>query len=147
MQDALSVSGFLLTLAGLIGSFFAIHISDWLRDILAISTKANRYKHNTSQEETFALYDIEYEVERLQNNVIYIVSLTVIAFMVICVSAILFLVISAWDCSVEAYVILIATLIFGTTFTGLYIYMLKRGRRAVADVSETVRQALDKRRR
>ncbi len=147
MQEALSISGFLLTLAGFIGSFFAIHISEWLRDILAIATKAERYKHNTSQEETRALYDIEYEVERLKNNVIYIVSFVVIFFMSVCVLAILYLVFSAWDGSVGAQVVLIATSIFGAAFLVLYLFILNWGRSAISRVSETVRKALEKKKR
>ncbi len=147
MQDALALSGFLLTLAGLIGSFFAIHISEWLRDILAISTKAERYKFNSSQEETRALYDIEYEVERLRNNVIYIVSFVVVAFMIVCVIAILFLICMAWDNSSAAKVILTATVLFGVTFSGLYLFMLNKGRGIIRGVSDTVRNALDKKKR
>jgi len=37
--DALSVIGFFLTLVGLLGSFFYIHLGEWLREVIALETK------------------------------------------------------------------------------------------------------------
>jgi hypothetical protein len=65
--DALSVIGFFLTLAGLLGSFFYIHLSDWLREVLALETKWRINAVGDEPDQRAARRECRYEVEQAAN--------------------------------------------------------------------------------
>jgi hypothetical protein len=78
--NPLSLLSPLLTLAGLVGSFFYIQLSQWLRDLVALRQKVelNRFAGDEAQKRAMVECRIEYE--RLATWHTYAVNLSVIAF-------------------------------------------------------------------
>jgi hypothetical protein len=76
----LSTVGLMLTLASLLGSFFYIHLSQWLRDILALrqKTELNRLQGDETQKR--AIVECRVEYCRLASWHTYAVNLVVIGF-------------------------------------------------------------------
>ena len=76
----LSTVGLMLTLASLLGSFFYIHLSQWLRDLLALrqKTELNRLQGNEVQKR--AIVECRVEYRRLASWHTYAVNLVVIGF-------------------------------------------------------------------
>lgn len=67
MNDAnpLMLVGLILTLASLIGSFFEIQLSQWLRVILAVSTTIEIHEHGGSIDEDKAIREAKIEHRKL----------------------------------------------------------------------------------
>jgi hypothetical protein len=80
-SDTLSVIGFYLTLFGLLGSLFAVHLANWYREILALETKAELNKGKGTAEQQAAIRECRYKLREANNHVIYIVAFVVSAFL------------------------------------------------------------------
>jgi hypothetical protein len=78
--NPLSLISPLLTLAGLVGSFFYIQLSQWLRDLVALRQKIelNRFAGDEAQKR--AIIECRIELRRLATWHTYAVNLSVIAF-------------------------------------------------------------------
>ncbi|OWJ67118.1 hypothetical protein [Inquilinus limosus] len=78
--NPLSLLSPLLTLAGLVGSFFYIQLSQWLRDLVALRQKVelNRFAGDEAQKR--AIIECRIEYRRLATWHTYAVNLSVIAF-------------------------------------------------------------------
>jgi hypothetical protein len=63
-SDVLSILGFFLTLIGLIGSFFYIHLSDWYREVLALETKWAINKTGDEADQKAARRECRFEVKK-----------------------------------------------------------------------------------
>jgi len=72
----------MLTLAGLLGSFFYLQLSQWLRDILALRQKAKLNEAGGDESQLRALVECRVELERLSTWHSYAVNLVVIAFVI-----------------------------------------------------------------
>jgi hypothetical protein len=59
MTDAnpLTLVGLVLTLASLVGSFFYIQLSQWLRDLLAVAAKIELYSHGDNPDKDKAFLE------------------------------------------------------------------------------------------
>lgn len=78
--DALSVIGFFLTLVSLLGSFFYIHLGDWLREVIALDTK---WRINTNGDDRYdAQLECRYEIEQIANWTTLVMSIVVTGFVV-----------------------------------------------------------------
>ena len=79
-SNPLSLISPLLTLAGLVGSFFYIQLSQWLRDLVALRQKIelNRFAGDEAQKRAIVESRIEYR--RLASWHTYVVNLSVIGF-------------------------------------------------------------------
>ena len=80
--NPLSIVGLLLTLASLLGTFFYLHLSQWLRDVLALrqKTELNILQGESSQQR--AIVECRVELRRLASWHTYVVNLLVIAFVI-----------------------------------------------------------------
>jgi hypothetical protein len=63
-SQVLSILGFFLTLAGLLGSFFYIHLSDWYREILSLQVKWEMNKAGDDPDQKAARRSCRYEAEQ-----------------------------------------------------------------------------------
>jgi hypothetical protein len=72
----------MLTLASIVGSFFYIHLGQWLRELLALrhNTELNRLFSDENQKK--AIVDCRVEYTRLATWHTYVVNFAVIAFVV-----------------------------------------------------------------
>ena len=80
--NPLTTVGLMLTLASLVGSFFYIQLSQWLRDILALRQKVELNRRQGDETQKRAIVECRVEYRRLANWQTYVVSLVVIGFVV-----------------------------------------------------------------
>ena len=80
--DALSVIGFFLTLVSLLGSFFYIHLSDWLREVIAMETKWDINKDGQQVERIAARRECRYEIGHVAIPTTVLTSLVVTGFVI-----------------------------------------------------------------
>ncbi|MFK0206321.1 hypothetical protein [Agrobacterium sp. NPDC090283] len=81
--NPLSVVGLMLTLSSLLGSFFYLQLSAWVRDILALKAKSDLNKYAGTTDEKKAMRECAVEVDKLLNWPTYLVNTVVILFVVI----------------------------------------------------------------
>jgi hypothetical protein len=123
--DALQVIGFFLTLVRLLGSFFYIHLSDWLRDVMALETKWRFNKDAADGWE--AKLECRYEIEQVANWTTLITSLFVSAFVVF----VFYLRVQLWLTQPDKDVAWAYVAWAGCSFLAIYVvmtgYLLARG--------------------
>jgi len=115
--DALSVISFFLTLVGLLGSFFYIHLSDWLRDIIALETKWSINK--SGDDKKAARRECRYEIEQLASWTTLVTSIVVTAFVLFIVG----LGWNLWQAQPEKSVAWTSVGLAGLAFTVIYLGM------------------------
>jgi hypothetical protein len=74
--------GLMLSLAGLVGSFFNIQLSQWLRDLLALEQKADLNKFQNDEPSKKAIVECKIELAKLNSPHSYFVNLLVLLFVV-----------------------------------------------------------------
>ena len=79
-SESTAAIGFLLTLVGLLGGFFAIHLSNWLRDILEVRAKFDANEVGDSQERRTARAECSFTLRRLINHVTLLVTIVLAGF-------------------------------------------------------------------
>ena len=79
-SSPLSLVGLMLTLAGLVGSFFYIQLSNWLRDLLALRQKVELNKAVGDENQKKAIVECRVEYRKLATWHTYAVNASVIAF-------------------------------------------------------------------
>jgi hypothetical protein len=133
--NPLTTVGLMLTLAGLVGTFFNIQLSQWLRDLLALAQKAqlNRAGGNTDQQK--AIVECRIELRKLVNKETYTVNGLVIAFVVFVLGDGLCMIASARSDPLYPNVQL-ALWVFLVLFVFLSLWLLYRGRAIAASVNE-----------
>ena len=82
IANPLTTVSLMLTLAGLVGSFFNIQLSQWLRDLLALEQKVKLNKAQGNETQQKAIVECRIELEKLANAPTYIVNGLVIAFVI-----------------------------------------------------------------
>jgi len=123
--DALQVIGFFLTLVSLLGSFFYIHLSDWLREVIALDTKWRTNK--TGDDRKSLRFQCCYEIEQLANWTTLVTSLVVTAFVIFIFSLGANLWLTQPEKSVEWTYIGLAGVGFILIYVIMTVYLLGRG--------------------
>jgi hypothetical protein len=80
--NPLATVGLMLTLAGLVGSFFNIQLSQWLRDLVAVEQKVTLNKAQGTEAQQRAIVECRIEFRKLANGPSYIINGLVLAFVV-----------------------------------------------------------------
>ncbi|WFU25436.1 hypothetical protein QA649_04100 [Bradyrhizobium sp. CB1717] len=80
--NPLATVGLMLTLAGLVGSFFNIQLSQWLRDLVALAQKVKLNKAQGNDNQQKAIVECKIEIEKLANVQSYVINGLVLAFVV-----------------------------------------------------------------
>src|SRR5262249_10723118 len=78
--NPLSTVGLMLTLAGLVGSFFNIQLSQWLRDLVALEQKVKLNKAQGNENQQKAIVECKIEIEKLATNQSYVINFFVPLF-------------------------------------------------------------------
>jgi hypothetical protein len=81
--NPLSVVGLMLTLSSLLGSFFYLQLSQWVRDILAVKSKSDLNRYAGVADEKKAMRECAVEIDKLLNWPTYVVNGVVIVFVII----------------------------------------------------------------
>ena len=84
MLDEVTTIGLFRTLVSLLGSFFWINLTTWLRDVVALKAQASYYKNRGNQEE---LAKVRHQVAGLGDWTTYATTLAVLLGVVLLVSA------------------------------------------------------------
>ncbi len=79
-SNALSVIGFFLTLVGLLGSFFNIHLGDWYREVLALTVKWQVNRFGDDPDQKAGRRECRYEAEKAAIPVILVTTGAVTCF-------------------------------------------------------------------
>lgn len=79
-SNPLLTVGLVLTLASLLGSFFYLQLSQWLRDVLALRQKAELNRLQGTEPEKRAIVECRVEFQRLSTWHSYTVNIIVISF-------------------------------------------------------------------
>lgn len=80
--NPLSTVGLMLTLASLLGSFFYLHLSQWVRDVIALDRKQELNEAAGTDPEKRALVECRIELKRLWSWPGFVVNGVVIAFVI-----------------------------------------------------------------
>lgn len=78
-----SVIGIFLTLIGLMGTFFYIHLSNWLQELLKLNSKWEQNKPGTDASQMSAKRECKYELRGLFNHVPILISCMITTFSII----------------------------------------------------------------
>lgn len=81
-NDALSIIGFFLTLVGLLGSFFYIHLGEWLREVIALETKWDINRIGDEDYQKAARFECRYEIEHIATKTTKITSAVITIFII-----------------------------------------------------------------
>lgn len=79
-SEVTSAIGFFLTLTSLLGTYFYVHLSTWLRDILELNSK---WDENADGDEEFrkrARIECKFQLKKLLNHIPILVSIIISAF-------------------------------------------------------------------
>lgn len=79
-SDALSVISFFLTLVGLLGTFFYIHLAEWYRDVLALETKWEVNKSGDDPDQKAARRECRYEAVQMASWSTLVTSIVITVF-------------------------------------------------------------------
>src|SRR5262245_39775461 len=93
--NPLTTVGLMLTLAGLVGSFFNIQLSQWLRDLIALTQKVKLNKAQGTESQQKAIVECKIEFEKLANGQSYVINVLVLLFVVFMLANGLFMIRSA----------------------------------------------------
>jgi uncharacterized integral membrane protein len=78
----ISTISLMLTLAGLVGSFFNIQLSQWLRDLIALEQKAVLNKFQGTEPEKRAIVECSVEYKKLNSTSTYVLNALIIGFVI-----------------------------------------------------------------
>lgn len=126
-SDVTAAIGFMLTLVGLIGTFFYVHLSNWLREILELRSKYELNRVGDTEPRKQGRLECRFQLRRLLNHVTLLVSL-VISFFILAVVYVAQQLIEAAqpEPAVVPYYRTAAT-VFLIIYFGLTVYMLAFG--------------------
>jgi hypothetical protein len=82
-SSVLSTQGLLLTLISLLGTFFYVHLSGWLKDLMKLKAKWEQNRYNQTDEERAAVLEVRYELPGLHNYVTPLVTTMITAFILL----------------------------------------------------------------
>lgn len=78
--NPLSIVSLMLTLAGLVGTFFNIQLGQWLRDLVALHQKVELNRFQGTEPEQRAIVECKIELRRLANWQTYVGNVLVLGF-------------------------------------------------------------------
>lgn len=81
-SDVTATIGFMLTLVGLIGTFFYVHLSNWLREILELKSKYELNSVGNSEARKEGILECKFQLRRLLNHIPLLVA-AVISFFIV----------------------------------------------------------------
>ena len=136
--NPLTMVSLMLTLAGLLGSFFYIQLSQWLRDLTALEKKSDLNRFAGSESEKRALIECEIDYSRLAGWPTTVVNVSVIGFVLFMLGNALLMIRTA-DADPLYPNIAVALWVFLGLFLVLSVGLLLLGRHSAA----TTRRILD----
>ncbi len=81
-SDLTATIGFMLTLVGLIGTFFYVHLSNWLRELLELKSKYDLNSVGNTEARKEGILECKYQLRRLLNHIPLLIA-AVISFFIV----------------------------------------------------------------
>ena len=131
--NPLTTVGLMLTLAGLVGSFFNIQLSQWLRDLVALAQKVKLNKAQGNDAQQKAIVECKIEFKKLANTQTYVINALVLLFVVFVLVNGLVMIHSADADPLYPYIHL-ALWVFLVFFVGVSLWLFFDGARIVKGV-------------
>jgi hypothetical protein len=135
--NPLTTVGLMLTLAGLVGTFFNIQLSQWLRDLVALEQKVKLNKAQGTETQQKAIVECRIEIEKLANPRSYLINFLVLLFVVFVLGNGLVMIRSASADPLYPHVHL-ALWIFLIFFVGVSLWLIYDGWRIAKDIRTTL---------
>ena len=137
--NALSVIGFFLTLVSLLGSFFYIHLGDWLREVTALKTKWDLNKEGEQPERCAARRECRYEIGHVDIQTTRLTSQVVTGFVIL----IFILGLILWVAQPERDVAWICVAVAGAGFIAIYLGMINHLWQSGSSTARELQKAVD----
>lgn len=131
--NPLGTVGLMLTLAGLVGSFFNIQLGQWLRDLVALQQKTTLNIAQANGAQQTAIVECRIELKKLASGETYIINGLVIGFVVFVLVDGFLMIRSASDDPIYPYVY-VALWVFLLFFVGLSAWLTYGGWRIAKKV-------------
>lgn len=80
-ETVLTVLGFFLTLIGLLGSYFSVHLSTWYADVVSLRSKWQLNRVGESEARKEGRLECRYELSRVYNHIPALVFFVTLGFM------------------------------------------------------------------
>lgn len=80
-DNLLTALGFFLTLVGLLGSYFYVHLSTWFSEVASLESKWKLNEFGETPERIEARLECRYELARLHSHVPFLITLVISGFM------------------------------------------------------------------
>jgi hypothetical protein len=141
--ETLSVIGFFLTLFGLLGSLFYIHLSDWLREVLALETKWEINRTGEESDQKSGRRQCRYEIVPLASWHVLATSLVVTAFVLFIFILSLLLWLGQVNKSIAWFYIGYAGIVFMLIYLSMTVYLLIWGYSKARRLWKAIRQYFD----
>jgi hypothetical protein len=126
-SDVTATIGFMLTLVGLIGTFFYVHLSTWLREILELKSKYDLNSVGTSAARENALLECRFQLRRLFNHIPILVTAVISFFILEVVNIAKNLISAAQPMPAVVPYYISAAKYFLVIYFGLTLYLLLHG--------------------
>jgi hypothetical protein len=126
-SDVTACIGFFLTLTGLIGTFFYVHLSNWLREILELKSKYDLNSVGDQEQRKEGRLECKFQLRRLFNHIPALISLVISLLIVALTCLSLKLIHEISPEPVVASYYKTAGLYFLIAYFSLTIYMLIHG--------------------
>jgi hypothetical protein len=141
-SDALSIIGFFLTLAGLLGSFFYVHLGEWYREVLALEVKWRLNRAGDEDDQKAARRECRYEAEQMANWTTLVTSLVVTGFIVLVSVLSLVMWLDQPSKSDAWWYIAVAGLAFLAIYLAMAGFFVVQGYRKARQVHQEVRERM-----
>ena len=121
-----TIIGMCLTLTSLLGTYFYVHLSNWLRDMFKLKAKWDTNKKGSDGDQVKAQWECKIEIEGLFNHIPIMISLIISAFIwFVCVRSLSLL--AAAPAEPLAQLLSMMLIIFLVLYTLLTLYFLVHG--------------------
>ena len=80
--DVTATIGFMLTLVGLIGTFFYVQLSNWLREILELNSKYELNRVGETEARKQARLECKFQLRRLLNHIPALIAVLISIFII-----------------------------------------------------------------
>ncbi|WP_117193580.1 hypothetical protein [Rhizobium terrae] len=122
----MNLIGLMLSLAGLVGTFFNIQLSQWLRDLVALEQKVELNKRHANESQQKAIVECRIEFRKLSNGDSYRINIAVLIFVIFVLCDGILMASTASGDALFPHV-MTALVVFLIFFVGMSLWLFRRG--------------------
>ena len=137
-SHSLTVVSLFLTLGGLLGSYFYIHLGNWYRDVLTLETKWHASREQVSDEQKQGAYECRYEIERVRMQNVLPTTIAIVVCNIALTVLTVFLIRSQTTAAPEWNYVSVAGITFLVIFFSMTLRFLIQGRCRVCNLDREI---------